>query len=94
MVAMGEDAPKPKATKLFLIRLAEWRMKRPRIFYGDNELGEELPLWWHTDAVFPVGDRTLCWANLYRHSGILFCDLLEESPHLQYMLLPMAPYFF
>ncbi|XP_034569733.1 uncharacterized protein [Setaria viridis] len=83
-----KDSLELKTAELLLFRSGEWILKRPRMSYGDREFGE-LPLWLHTDTVVPIGDRVLCWVNLVM--GLLFCDVFEESPILQYVQLPMDP---
>lgn len=87
MLAVNEEAMKPKAIELWLFRSGEWSVKHPWICYGNDEVGEELPSCWHTNIVFPVGDAVLGQLDAQ------FCDVLEESSRLQYMPLPMAPCF-
>ncbi|CAL4994954.1 unnamed protein product [Urochloa decumbens] len=97
LVRNDKKVPEKKAAELFMFRSGEWSVRRPRIRpsgngdgNGDDEI-EELPQWWSTDVVIPAGDTTLCWVDLSR--GILFCDVSEESPWLQYRPLPETPCF-
>ncbi|TVU47090.1 hypothetical protein EJB05_06670, partial [Eragrostis curvula] len=60
-----------------------------QIHYHHGE-GENL-YWWHTDAVVPIDDKTICWVDYLR--GILVCsDVLSPDPVLIYVQLPVDPY--
>ncbi|CAM0911961.1 unnamed protein product [Alopecurus aequalis] len=61
-----------------------WTVTRPRIRY-DKGQAEDL-FWWETDYVVPYGD-SLCYVDSFR--GILFADILSESPELRYVRLPV-----
>jgi hypothetical protein len=88
MVAVSKDTPKTtEVAELLLFSSGEWSVKRPRIWCGDDELGE-LSLHRNTTSVFPVDDTILCWADTSDGGGILFYDVVQESPWLHYVPLP------
>nr|CAB3489270.1 unnamed protein product [Digitaria exilis] len=73
----------------------QWDVRHVGIWSSTTKDGEvqEMPTRWnvYNVVVVPVGDRTLCWAEL--SCGIIFCDVLEDSPLLQYIPLPAVPCF-
>uniref|UniRef100_A0A0D9XPK6 DUF1618 domain-containing protein n=1 Tax=Leersia perrieri TaxID=77586 RepID=A0A0D9XPK6_9ORYZ len=62
--------PEPKVAELLVLRSGEWRITRRRIRHGKGK-AEELS-YWETDIAVPIGDRTICWVDLYR--GVIICD--------------------
>ncbi|OEL34726.1 hypothetical protein BAE44_0004255 [Dichanthelium oligosanthes] len=81
--------------ELVLLRLhsagrGEWSVKRPPISRYDYGKGGKLPSSWRNDTVIPFGDR-LCWVDLSR--GLLFSDVIHDSPGLRYVPLPVDPCF-
>uniref|UniRef100_A0A0D9XPM8 DUF1618 domain-containing protein n=1 Tax=Leersia perrieri TaxID=77586 RepID=A0A0D9XPM8_9ORYZ len=70
------EGPRLKDAKLVILRSGEWSITRaPVVHFND----EPLPAW-TTHAVIPVGDRPLCWVDLYR--GVIVCDVFDEIPQL------------
>ncbi|CAL4989299.1 unnamed protein product [Urochloa decumbens] len=91
-VEVGERRSKKKVPKLLMLRSGEWIVvKKPLISHVNGEVSEMLPPKWNSDTVFPVNDRTLCWVDLSQ--GVIFCDVLHESPGLRYVPLPTDPNF-
>ncbi|CAL4994946.1 unnamed protein product [Urochloa decumbens] len=80
--------PGPKTAELLLFRSGEWCVICPQIVSSSRDCGE-LSSSWTTDTVVPVADQLLCWVDLT--CGILFCDVFEESPRMQFLPLPMDP---
>ncbi|KAF0895816.1 hypothetical protein E2562_016549 [Oryza meyeriana var. granulata] len=76
-----------KEGELLVLRSGEWSITRTPIIHDDGKAGELSS--WKTDMVVPVGDRQLCWVNLYR--GVILCDLSDETPKLRYLSLPVKP---
>uniref|UniRef100_A0A0E0MD14 DUF1618 domain-containing protein n=1 Tax=Oryza punctata TaxID=4537 RepID=A0A0E0MD14_ORYPU len=80
------ESSKLEEAELLVLRSGEWSATRAPIIHDDGK-AEELS-YWETDMAVPVGDRRLCWVDLYR--GIILCDLFDESPlRLQYVPLPV-----
>uniref|UniRef100_A0A0E0IYT6 DUF1618 domain-containing protein n=1 Tax=Oryza nivara TaxID=4536 RepID=A0A0E0IYT6_ORYNI len=82
------ESSKLEEVKLLVLRSGEWSVTRAEIIH-DGSKGEELS-YWETDMAVPVGDRRLCWVDLYR--GVILCgdDLFDEiPPRLQYVPLPV-----
>ncbi|CAL4982229.1 unnamed protein product [Urochloa decumbens] len=81
----------PETAELLLFRSGEWSwsIMCPQIInYGSRDFGE-LSSSWTTDTVVTIADRLLCWVDL--SCGILFCDVFDESPVLQFQPLPKDP---
>ncbi|KAJ1262069.1 hypothetical protein BS78_09G079100 [Paspalum vaginatum] len=72
--------------ELLLLRSGKWSAKRPPIRGWDSDQHAEALSDWEIGTILPVGDTTLCWADVDR--GLLFCDVFDESPVLQYVPLP------
>uniref|UniRef100_A0A0D9XPN1 DUF1618 domain-containing protein n=1 Tax=Leersia perrieri TaxID=77586 RepID=A0A0D9XPN1_9ORYZ len=76
--------------ELLVFRSGEWRNKCAVIIHDE---GKEDELYgWRTDMVVPVGDRLLCWVDLYR--GVILCDMFDnddddEALQLRYVSLPV-----
>ncbi|CAO2152979.1 unnamed protein product [Urochloa humidicola] len=71
------------AAQLVLLRSGEWSVKRPVIISN----GQMMPSSWEAHAVVSVGDRQMCWADLYR--GLIVCsNVLDEEPALRFVPLP------
>ncbi|KAK3139016.1 hypothetical protein QOZ80_5AG0376570 [Eleusine coracana subsp. coracana] len=62
-----------------------WEVKDTRARGGKAKFGD-LRGWWETHVVLPYGSY-LRWVDYYR--GIIFCDVNNNSPHLQYLPLPL-----
>ncbi|CAD6254571.1 unnamed protein product [Miscanthus lutarioriparius] len=74
-----------RVADLSLFRAGEWSVRRLQIRFRDASKVRELPSFWN--AVVAVGDRLLCWVD-QRLLGVMLCDEFEETPRLQYLLLP------
>uniref|UniRef100_A0A0E0MD16 DUF1618 domain-containing protein n=1 Tax=Oryza punctata TaxID=4537 RepID=A0A0E0MD16_ORYPU len=74
-----------EGAELVVLRSGEW--SATPIIHDDGK-GEELS-YWETDMAVPVGDRLLCYVDLYR--GVILCDdEFDEAPHrLRYVSLPV-----
>uniref|UniRef100_A0A0D9XPM9 DUF1618 domain-containing protein n=1 Tax=Leersia perrieri TaxID=77586 RepID=A0A0D9XPM9_9ORYZ len=81
----GDDVDMPKEAELLVLRSGEWVSMSILISHDDGK-AEEVSTW-ETDMVVPVGDRQLCWVDLYR--GIILCDMFDENPKLRYVSLPV-----
>uniref|UniRef100_A0A0E0MD12 DUF1618 domain-containing protein n=1 Tax=Oryza punctata TaxID=4537 RepID=A0A0E0MD12_ORYPU len=86
-LALGwSDAP--KEAEFLVLRSGEWSVVRAPIIHDDGK-AEELSFW-ETDMVVPVGDRWLCWVDLYR--GVILCDMfddVDETLRPRYLSLPI-----
>ncbi|KAJ1256512.1 hypothetical protein BS78_K012700 [Paspalum vaginatum] len=88
-VAVASPARGSRSTRtreLILFRSGEWSVKHPETSNDQRGVGDTARSL--TDTVIPVGDRRLCWVDL--SAGVLLCDMLEESPRLQYVPLPVV----
>ncbi|KAL6658324.1 hypothetical protein ACP70R_003910 [Stipagrostis hirtigluma subsp. patula] len=86
------DEPSDTAD-LYVLRVGhEWELKQavPIVdVNGEGNKGDKTSSRWRgTDAVFPIGDRFLCWVNY--NSGFLLCDMatVEGGPKLWRVPLP------
>ncbi|XP_052135448.1 uncharacterized protein LOC127754036 [Oryza glaberrima] len=78
-----------EGAELVVLRSGEWSATPIAPIVHDDGKGEELS-YWETDMAVPVGDRLLCYVDLYR--GVILCgdDLFDEiPPRLQYVSLPV-----
>ncbi|KAL6595686.1 hypothetical protein ACP70R_048026 [Stipagrostis hirtigluma subsp. patula] len=63
----------------------EWEKKQVPIIVAEEVPREGLD----SCTTVPVGDRFMCWVDY--HSGLVVCDMAEESLKLRYVDLPMIP---
>ncbi|CAN6374384.1 unnamed protein product [Urochloa humidicola] len=76
----GDD----KAAELLLFCSGEWIVKRPAIISN----GMLLLSSWKSNTVIAIGDRLLCWIDLFR--GLIMCsDVFDEEPVLRFVPLPV-----
>ncbi|XP_052137042.1 uncharacterized protein LOC127755407 [Oryza glaberrima] len=97
-LVVAELTVKPKPTgdtrmlneaDLLVFRSGEWRSIRTMPI-GHASSSSPSTRWpWKTDMVVPVGDRLLCWVDLYH--GFIFSDVFDDNPRLQYVPLPEPP---
>ncbi|EAZ17609.1 hypothetical protein OsJ_33148 [Oryza sativa Japonica Group] len=75
--------------ELLVFRSGEWSVTPAEIIHDDGKADELFH--WKTDMVVPVGDRRLCWVDLYR--GIILCDMFDDDEPLRprYVSLPVEP---
>ncbi|TVT99927.1 hypothetical protein EJB05_54668, partial [Eragrostis curvula] len=91
MVVVNDDAPKKKAAELLMLRSGEWTVQRPTVRHiTGEEVREPLLSSWKTRAILPVGDKQLCWVDQFR--GLMFSNVFDDSPSLQYVAPPVKPY--
>ncbi|KAL6658420.1 hypothetical protein ACP70R_004006 [Stipagrostis hirtigluma subsp. patula] len=76
-----------KEAELVLFRSGEWCVKRPTI---SRDSDDNLLSMWRSctiaTTVTAVGDKLLCWANLF--CGLMLSDVFDESPVLRFVPLP------
>ncbi|TVT97292.1 hypothetical protein EJB05_57468, partial [Eragrostis curvula] len=89
-VVVSQDTRRQNVAEIVMLRSGEWSTKRPLVCRHDGE-DCDLPSSWKTDSVVAVGDRLLCWVDLWL--GLMFCDVFEDSPRLRYVQLPLDHYF-
>ncbi|EEE51740.1 hypothetical protein OsJ_33155 [Oryza sativa Japonica Group] len=88
-VAPASSRDTLEGAELVVLRSGEWSATPIAPIVHDDGKGEELS-YWETDMAVPVGDRLLCYVDLYR--GVILCgdDLFDEiPPRLQYVSLPV-----
>ncbi|KAL6647555.1 hypothetical protein ACP70R_014992 [Stipagrostis hirtigluma subsp. patula] len=91
-VTYKDCAPRDTAG-LCVFRLGgrEWEFKEAvPIVLEEGSKGDELYQWRLSESVVAVGDRFLCWVNYL--CGFLLCDMVEASPKLRYVPLPVRPH--
>lgn len=85
-------ANKHHVPELLLFRAGEWCVVRPQFSLDlnlDEAAWEELlSSWAESHAAVPLGDRTLCWLNIFR-KGMLLSDALDDRPSLRYLPYPV-----
>uniref|UniRef100_A0A0E0MD09 DUF1618 domain-containing protein n=1 Tax=Oryza punctata TaxID=4537 RepID=A0A0E0MD09_ORYPU len=70
--------------ELLVLRSGEWSVTRAPVVHLDGT-AEKLTSW-ITDMAVPVGDRWMCWADLYR--GVILCDVFDKNLQLRFVSLP------
>ncbi|KXG22386.1 uncharacterized protein LOC8068958 [Sorghum bicolor] len=85
-----DSSSEPKEAELFRYRsnalTPQWEVKRILICQSDDK--DHGLRWWTTDKVVSF-EGNLCWIDYHR--GILFCDVFDDDPQLQYAELPVEP---
>ncbi|XP_025877169.2 uncharacterized protein [Oryza sativa Japonica Group] len=68
-----------EGAELVVLRSGEWSATPISPIVHDDGKGEELS-YWEADMAVPVGDRRLCYVDLYR--GVILCDDVfdEQAP--------------
>uniref|UniRef100_A0A0D9XQ24 DUF1618 domain-containing protein n=1 Tax=Leersia perrieri TaxID=77586 RepID=A0A0D9XQ24_9ORYZ len=84
VVVDDDDDDVLKAADLLVLRSGEWVAMSIPISHEDGKAEVST---WETDMAVPVGDRQLCWVDLYR--GIILCDPFDQNPKLHYVSLPV-----
>ncbi|GJN28568.1 hypothetical protein PR202_gb16767 [Eleusine coracana subsp. coracana] len=88
-IGMAKTSPKEAELLIFHSGGNIWRVTRPLISNCDGVDEQHLLSSWTTFRVFPVvGDKQLCWVDLYR--GLIFSDVFDEIPELRYVPLPVV----
>ncbi|TVU00903.1 hypothetical protein EJB05_53634, partial [Eragrostis curvula] len=83
-VYLSDEDDNPSGV-LLRLRSGEWRVERPRIIsHGRNKRKKD---YFKADNVLALRDGLLCWVNII--SGLLFCNVFDETPELRYVPLPV-----
>ncbi|RCV17323.1 hypothetical protein SETIT_3G211000v2 [Setaria italica] len=89
---LEDDVDAPLEGELFRLRsdgagaAGEWEVKNTSVRDGKPTF-RDIHGWWEAHKVVPYA-RYLCWVDYYR--GVIFCDVNNDNPELQYLALPVG----
>nr|CAB3483945.1 unnamed protein product [Digitaria exilis] len=83
-----DNKDKEDVAEMILLCKGKWWISRWRGITGIER--EKLPYCTSSCSVVPVGDNMLCW--VFKSSGLMFCNVLDERRVLRYVPLPDDPH--